>query len=608
MATVSAAAPRVPSLREWGRILAHRAGQSIPGKTRVARTLLLEFASFAGPRWISLTAVLILAGTAVEGVGILLIVPLLQLVIEPGTEGAWADVVPFDWLLAALAPSAQYVALFAGFGFLLLVRALILVGRDTQVARLQWGFIEVIKLGLFRRLAGAPWRDVMAIERPRLNRALGSDMVQVSLAVNAAMQSAAAALAVAGYCAFAFVLAPGLSVLTCGILAAVGMAGAIFVRRAGAFGRATLGYDLRMEESASHYLAGLKLAKAQDLQAGFVASYAEASRASVTTRIAFVRTMSMSRQLATLFGAAAASAAVLNAVLAADADPAVLLTFVVLLSRTAAPLAQMQQGLQQVANALPVYAELHELGGHIAQCASEQTSRCAGPSAPRAISFCGAELTHRMANGESQGGVRAVELDIAPGEFLGLAGPTGSGKSTLLDLAAGLEMPDAGRVLFGGRELSDVDLAAHRGALAYLAADPALFGGTVRSNLSWAAPHADDEAMWTAIEAAIATELVDRLGGGLDSRIHEAGANLSAGERQQIAIARALLRRPSLLLLDEATSSLDIVREQRVLSALASLDPRPTILFVSHREESFARCDRVVGLSEGQITSVRRVA
>ena len=70
MATVSAAAPRVPSLREWGRILAHRAGQSIPGKTRVARTLLLEFASFAGPRRISLTAVLILAGTAVEGVGI----------------------------------------------------------------------------------------------------------------------------------------------------------------------------------------------------------------------------------------------------------------------------------------------------------------------------------------------------------------------------------------------------------------------------------------------------------------------------------------------------------------------------------------------------------
>jgi ATP-binding cassette subfamily C protein len=143
-------------------------------------------------------------------------------------------------------------------------------------------------------------------------------------------------------------------------------------------------------------------------------------------------------------------------------------------------------------------------------------------------------------------------------------------------------------------------------SLAYLAADPVLFGGSLRSNLSWVARDAGDPAMWQALETAGATEFVDRLGRGLDSRIDEAGTNLSAGERQQIAIARALLRRPSLLLLDEATSSLDRLCERRLLDKLAALEPRPTILLVSHREESFARCNRVATLSDGEIISIRR--
>jgi ABC-type bacteriocin/lantibiotic exporter with double-glycine peptidase domain len=259
---------------------------------------------------------------------------------------------------------------------------------------------------------------------------------------------------------------------------------------------------------------------------------------------------------------------------------------------------------------LPIIAELDNLGDHLRE-APRARHLYAGGRAPAggtcSISFEAVSFTHCTGEGEPQGGVRSIELIVAPGEFVGLSGFTGSGKSTLLDLIAGLEKPDAGKVLFGGRELSEAGLAAHRARLAYLAADPLLFGGTVRSNLAWTAPEAGDEAMWDALEAATATDLVRRLGGGLDSRIHEAGANLSAGERQQIAIARAMLRRPSLLLLDEATSSLDRDRERRVLANLASRDPRPTIVFVSHREESFAQFDRVVALSDGQIVSIRRV-
>jgi ATP-binding cassette subfamily C protein len=298
-----------------------------------------------------MSAVLIVFGTVLEGVGILLVVPLLRIFLEPGEKRAPTDGMPFQGALEPLAASSQYTILFAGFLALMLLRSLVLVARDTQLAGLQWGFIEQIKLGLFRRLAAASWKDVMAINRPRLNRVLGSDMVQVGVAVNAAMQTAAAALTLAAYCAVAFVLAPGLSLLTFGILTAVGLAGAIFVRRAGAFGRAALGYDLRMEESASYFLTGLKLAKAQGLEAGFVASYGEASAAALDARVAFVQSMSASRQLVAVCSAFAAATAVFAALLVTDTDPALLVTFVLLLSRTAGPVSQAQQGVQQVANA-----------------------------------------------------------------------------------------------------------------------------------------------------------------------------------------------------------------------------------------------------------------
>lgn len=603
MATVSAIDPQASSLHVLSEILRGRAREAVVRRLRVARTLLSEFMVFAGRRRLSIAAVLIVTGTVLEGVGILLIVPLLQLFLGPGAQGEWVDGAPFDRLLEPLGPAAHYSILLASFAMLMLIRSRVLVARDTQLARLQWGFIEATKLGLFRRLAAAPWKEVMSIDRPRLNRALGSEMMQVGVAVNAAMQTAAAALMLAAYCAFAFVLAPRLSLMTFGILAAGGLTGAIFVRRAGAFGRVALGYDLRKEESASYFLAGLKFSKAQDLQAGFVAGYAAASSAAVDTRVAFARTMATSRQVAMLFGAIAAAAAVLLAIFATDTQPALLVTFVVLLSRTVGPLSQIQQGMQYVANALPVFAELHELGSRLPHARSdERTAAAPLPVAGKAcsISFNAVCLTHRTSEGESRGGVHAVDFDIAPREFIGLAGPTGCGKSTLLELVAGLEKPDAGKILFDGRELSEAELSAHRGGLAYLAAEPVLFGGTVRSNLAWAAPDAGDAAMWEALAAATATELVERLGRGLGSLLFEAGANLSAGERQQIALARALLRRPSLLLLDEATSSLDADRERLVLANLAALEPRPTILFVSHRPASFALCDRVITVSGGQ--------
>lgn len=176
-----------------------------------------------------------------------------------------------------------------------------------------------------------------------------------------------------------------------------------------------------------------------------------------------------------------------------------------------------------------------------------------------------------------------VSLAIPSGAFVGLTGPSGVGKTTLLDLAAGLLSPDAGTVAVE---------AAGRERLAYVAQEAFLFDGSIRRNLAWGRPEATEAEMLWALDLVGAGCLLERL--GLDGRLGDRGARVSAGERQRLALARAVLRRPRLLILDEATNALDLTAERAILARLDQLRPATTILMVSHRAESLVFCDHVL--------------
>jgi ATP-binding cassette, subfamily B, bacterial len=203
--------------------------------------------------------------------------------------------------------------------------------------------------------------------------------------------------------------------------------------------------------------------------------------------------------------------------------------------------------------------------------------------------------------GEAIGG---VSLSIASGETVALVGQTGAGKSTLVKLIARFYDVTSGSVSVDGTDVRDLDLTGYRQQLGVVPQEPYLFAGTVRGAIAYGRPDATDAEVEAAARGVGAIEMIARLPGGFRHEVAERGRNLSAGQRQLIALARAYLVDPAILLLDEATAALDLAAEAAVNRATERLTAQRTTLVVAHRLTTAARADRIVVLDSGQIAEI----
>jgi ATP-binding cassette subfamily B protein len=198
--------------------------------------------------------------------------------------------------------------------------------------------------------------------------------------------------------------------------------------------------------------------------------------------------------------------------------------------------------------------------------------------------------------------LRDIVLDVTPGQTLVLTGATGSGKSTLLQLVPRLADATSGSVRLDGADVRDLPLERLRRAVGCAFEDATLFSASVRENVTFGAPDADEDAVEAALTAAQARFAFD-LPWGLDTRIGEQGMALSGGQRQRIALARAILARPDVLILDDPLSALDVHTEERVTRALHRILAGSTALVVAHRPSTVALADTVALLSGGVIAA-----
>ncbi|WP_371587796.1 ABC transporter ATP-binding protein [Streptomyces virginiae] len=232
------------------------------------------------------------------------------------------------------------------------------------------------------------------------------------------------------------------------------------------------------------------------------------------------------------------------------------------------------------------------------------------PERPRAVESLGGEITFEDVRfqygtaeerGEKGEALAGISLRIPAGQTVAFVGETGAGKSTLVKMVARFYDPTSGRVTADGADIRELDLTAYRHRLGVVPQEAYLFPGTVRDAIAYGRPEASDAEVEAAARAVGAHDMIATLDGGYLHTVAERGRNLSAGQRQLIALARAELVDPDVLLLDEATAALDLATEAQVNQATDRLAGKRTTLVVAHRLTTAARADRVVVMDRGRV-------
>jgi ATP-binding cassette subfamily B protein len=194
-----------------------------------------------------------------------------------------------------------------------------------------------------------------------------------------------------------------------------------------------------------------------------------------------------------------------------------------------------------------------------------------------------------------------VSLEAGPGRTLAIVGSTGAGKSTLVNLVPRLFDATAGRVLVGGVDVRRLDPEVLWSRIGLVPQKAFLFSGTVASNLRHGKADATEQEMWEALEVAQARDFVEALPEGLEAPVAQAGTNFSGGQKQRLAIARAVIRRPEIYLFDDSFSALDLTTDARLRAALAPITRDATVVVVAQRVSTIRDADEILVLEDGRV-------
>jgi ATP-binding cassette, subfamily B, bacterial len=350
-------------------------------------------------------------------------------------------------------------------------------------------------------------------------------------------------------------------------------------------------------------VAGMRVAQAYRRERVNLARFSGLSHAYLTSRLKAQRYIALYfpfvQALSTIAGALvlfAAASEVHSGVLTAGGLIAYLL-YIDLLFSPVQQLSQVFDGYQQAAVGMRRISAL--LRTPTSTPEPEHPVRAGRLSGE--IELAGVHFSYKNAKQEA---VAGISLKITPGETVALVGQTGAGKSTLVKLIARFYDATGGQVLVDGTDVRDFDLASYRQQLGVVPQEPYLFPGTLRDAIAYGRPDATDAEVEAAARGVGAIEMISRLPGGFEHEVAERGRNLSAGQRQLIALARAYLVDPAILLLDEATAALDLAAESAVIRATEQLTARRTTVLVAHRLTTAAQADRIVVLDSGRIAEV----
>jgi ATP-binding cassette subfamily C protein len=542
-----------------------------------------------------------------EGIGIALLLPILQVSgFELGAQGAasrYARAVASAFEALGLRPSLLLLLMV----FAILVGARALLGRWQVVAMymVQQFFGARLRQRLYHAIANANWLALSRMRSSDLTHALTAEIDRVENATFAALSLAATALLFLLYFAIALAVSPSMTTLAlgCGLALIVLLRGRTgLLQGAGAdLSEGTRG----LYAATVEHLQTLKAAKLYGVQERNSQSYAQQSREVAGVNVEIARQQAATSSLFEIGSVVILAAVLYLSIRVLGVAPFAVLLLLAMFARVMPRVMQCHHLYQEFVQALPAF---ENVVGLTERCAAVAESGPAGGPAielKHALRLEGVSFSYRVVAASADRckppAVQAVDLAVPVGEVVALVGASGAGKSTIADLMTGLLVPDSGRVTIDGVALDHARARAWREQVGFVSQDTYLFHDTVRANLLWARPDASEAELREALRPAAAEQFVDLLAAGLDTVIGDRGASISHGERQRIALARALLRHPRLLILDEATNSLDAHSEQRILDAIERLRERMTIVMIAHRIAAVRWADRIYVVDAGTI-------
>ncbi len=519
-----------------------------------------------------------------EGAGFVLLVPLLA-----ALGGA-------DMPLGLALPRWPIEALLGVFVILVAVRAAVEILRRLAVQDLRIAVVDGLRIRAVDAVLGAGWHWSSSLAEGEAEALLISDIERCSYAVElcGTLVRLAASLGALGLAAL--VISPLAALAGFGLGALALMLLSPMRRRARELGELLSSRHDELHARLGESLRGLRVIKSFGRERAQSRRIAGALGELRAVERGYVLSSALAHAMLQLFGAVLAALGVWAALQVFAMPLAVVLALAALFVRALPLVGELQASAQGWAHAAPALDRalaMTERGlQHAEALGAEQAPRLG-----RVLALQGVGYAYR----EGQSALEHIDLEIAAGTMVALCGPSGAGKSTLADLCAGLTGPDAGAIAVDGVALTEANRIAWRRRVAYVQQEPVLFSGSVKDNLLFVEPEADEAQMMQALEAAHAG-FVHSLPDGLDCDLGNAGRALSGGEKQRIALARALMRKPDLIILDEATSALDADSEEAIAAALRELAGKTTVIAIAHRGLLRDMADRIVTLENGRLT------
>jgi ATP-binding cassette, subfamily C, bacterial len=553
-------------------------------------------------RWQLIAAVVIMTVTSLtEGLGVALLFPILQVagfnLANQGHVGHYTGEVRALLVRSGLRPSLWLASLLLIFMLLMALRSLFSRVQSVLTFRTTLGYELSLGRQLYQAIINADWLFLVRRRSSDFTHALTAELTRVSTCTYLLIGTLANAILALVYIAIALKLSAGMTSLVLATGAALLLVSRRWMRAVHESGTAVSESVSEVYAAATEHLQNLKAMKFYDAQTSDLAMYSSLQSTALQQTLESARS-----QAAAAFWFEAGSLILLGAIIFASLQilnvaPASILLLLAVFTRLFPRLATAQSQLQGFLSELPAFENLMKIYGECVANAEVPGAPGPGPSLAHEIRL---ERVGFRYEADRPLVLQDLSLTIAAGKVTAIVGSSGAGKSTVADLVNGLLSPGTGRVLVDGAELTPQAARAWRRHVGYVAQDTVLFHDTVRANMSWANPEATEPEMRESLALA-AAEFVFELPQGLDTTMGDRGMLLSHGQRQRIALARALLRKPGLLILDEATSALDFDNEKRILDAIDQLKGRTTVLLIAHRVSAIQRADMIYVIENGRV-------